>query len=229
MVQTNVVSEVSISALSHEQLHRIMGEIAAYKLRSDETHKNTHVPELEGITKPLDIVFLGDSMFERFKTTGGIHTFPGQVFNGGVGGDKIQNLIYRLSTLNLLSILSTKTITGIILLHIGTNNLKPKNNLPQSDMNAYAVLLASLHAEFSEAKILVTGLFPRKDIKKEIIDDANVRFAEIVEKISVDGRITLVVPPKIDLETDLEDHVHLNEAGYRIWNEALWNQLEGLK
>lgn len=77
------------------------------------------------LTPKIDVVLLGDSMLERFQTTGKYTQIGGlqypRVFNAGVGGDKIENVLYRIR-LGLLSILKAKN-PKLVVIHIGTNNL----------------------------------------------------------------------------------------------------------
>ena len=55
--------------LSSDLLSRLLAT-AKPKARSTETHDNLHVPELKALDGPVQCLLLGDSMFERFKTTG---------------------------------------------------------------------------------------------------------------------------------------------------------------
>ncbi len=240
---TSVVS--SLLQMGDDELKQCLEQNAKFKIRSQTTTNNTHFIELRGSRNaidenetslpPLDTVLLGDSMMERFKTTGRQFKFPGEVFNGGVGGDKIQNLIYRLHTLDLFTVLSQRTIDGIIFINIGTNNLKPNNKLPESDIKAYAVLLVALCREFQTATIIVSGILPRTgpelDVKngipKEYVDDANARFAAVVREIGqVKKNCVWMPPPNIDLNQHLADHVHLNKQGYTIWFKQIQKLME---
>ena len=70
-----------------------------FKARSYETYHETYLLELKAkATGPVEIVFIVDSMLERLKSTG-VHTGTSELqssFNVGVGGDKIENVLFRL-------------------------------------------------------------------------------------------------------------------------------------
>lgn len=122
--------------LSNTQLCRLINERARFKQRSHDTNTLTHQPQLEHLlstnaSPSIEIVLLGSSTIERFKTTGkntqlGQLHFP-QAFNAGVGGDKIENILYRVD-LGLLRLLKP-TNPKLIVLQLGTNNLQPKTAL----------------------------------------------------------------------------------------------------
>lgn len=64
-------------------------------------------------------------MLETLKTTG-TSTKIAQLpctFNAGVGGDKIENVLYRLGTLNMMSKLESHSARLVVVM-VGTNNLK---------------------------------------------------------------------------------------------------------
>jgi hypothetical protein len=60
--------------------------------------ENIQTPSPTYVPAAIDTVLIGDSMLERLKTTGA-HTQIAHLpssFNAGVGGDKIENVLYRL-------------------------------------------------------------------------------------------------------------------------------------
>lgn len=69
------------------------------KSRSHDTHNEIHLPILsQNPALAFTTVLVGDSMIERLKTTGSstrIARLPSS-FNAGVGGDRIENVLYRL-------------------------------------------------------------------------------------------------------------------------------------
>ncbi|ESU13960.1 hypothetical protein FGSG_13181 [Fusarium graminearum PH-1] len=69
-----------------------------FKQRSHDTHQGTHRPQITSNPNQYEIALLGDSLFERFKTTGSnlsINHNP-SILNLGVGGDKVLNVQYRI-------------------------------------------------------------------------------------------------------------------------------------
>lgn len=182
---------------------------------------------------PRPIILIGDSMLERFKTTGlliksKISSRP-ETFNAGVGGDKIENVIYRLD-LGLLQLLQP-LLPLLWVVHIGTNNLRGKKKpLRPFELDNYALLLrALLSVSPLDAKVLAVGIFRRKDI-----DDASVRTSNEAIKAVVDKmngalgseRVRFVEQPDQLSNAHLVDHVHLDVEGYGIWDRVLRTKME---
>ncbi|KAK3938452.1 hypothetical protein QBC46DRAFT_390160 [Diplogelasinospora grovesii] len=167
------------------------------------------------------------------------------VFNAGVGGDRIQNIMYRLigsdDTSNssgddeglqlpgLAPVLAERPIK-LWVVQAGTNNLHLKKGLMDKDRDAMQLLLQALvKLSGNDCKILLTGLFPRTDIKRELIDQANDKLREMVghmntelEKVEEkEERVVFLPAPEINADEHLEDHVHLNLTGYRLWARGL--------
>ncbi|CAF0752628.1 unnamed protein product [Adineta steineri] len=235
--------------------HKVLfgSTIATLSLGAENTHNQVHRPQLESpplantsttasseVSSQIDTVLLGDSMMERFKTTGK-HTQVGQlrypqVFNAGVGGDRIENVLYRID-LGLLRLLKHKN-PKLVVLQVGTNNLRPGKALQFQHLNGYCLLLHALLRTLStETQILVTGLFRRTDIDEQCITHSNMALKELVTKINEEemrreaqpsSRVHWMDSPgDIGLE-HLDDHVHLNINGYQIWNAVLQQKIQEL-
>ncbi|KAJ0387332.1 hypothetical protein COL922a_002574 [Colletotrichum nupharicola] len=220
-----------------------------YKQRSHETSLERHLIELENNPAQPSIVLLGDSMIERMITTGLSPSFdpwpsttmisdeimaqkqtqtssakPARlkgVFNAGVGGDKFENVIYRLTgssdpsrpLAGLLNALRNRDVK-LWVLHVGTNNLHPKCGLRDSDLAIFRLIVEAL-LEMG-GKILLVGLFKRKDINDELVVKANENYLKLVRQFQEEGsdRIEFLEPPLVDKDECLVDHVHLNEKGF---------------
>ncbi|KAK0747399.1 SGNH hydrolase-type esterase domain-containing protein [Apiosordaria backusii] len=226
--------------------------IAKYKQRSFETSLNSHVPLIEfsnASTSP-EVVLIGDSMIERMLTTAHcgpnlVSSWPskimltdehgeqlqeGRVLNLGVGGDKIQNVAYRLvgdSAQGLRSVadmLAERKSVKLWVLQVGTNNLSAKKGLTEGDTDALKILVeALLEIGREDCRVLVTGLFLRRDISWDKIEKANESIQRVVGEISngkPEGGEERVIwlPPTGEVKEDhLVDHVHLTEEGYKLW------------
>ena len=164
-------------ALHEADFVQLLRDSGKYKERSDRTHDNTHTPLLaQSPTTRIRCLLLGDSMLERFKTAGK-HTKLGQVefpdlLNAGVGGDRIQNVIYRLGTKGLYSGLKQHGVDFAIL-HMGTNNLRPKRGLSAEAIKEYGLVLEALARAAPGIVVLLTGILPRKDVDRSFIDQSN--------------------------------------------------------
>ncbi|RVD89691.1 uncharacterized protein DFL_000688 [Arthrobotrys flagrans] len=232
-------------------LREYIKESMKFKERSHKTLEEIHRPDLE-LIPPIpqnpngtcfDVIFIGDSMIERLKTTGQntrLHNFP-RSFNLGVGGDKIENVLYRLHT-GYISLLENRP-TKLWVVHIGTNNLRPRKGLRDSNPNDsenFRVLVQTLRLLCPGSKVLVTGLFPRKDVDDELVRVSNGKLKESLDGLdkspslsrdSLPEPVLEVEPlfweePAETINTDvLVDHVHLNEEGYRLWDESLYPRI----
>ncbi|CAF2422622.1 unnamed protein product [Rotaria sp. Silwood2] len=241
-------------SLSDNQLEGLINERARFKQRSHDTHTQTHQPQLESSSlinssltttacefpQQIDVVLLGDSMLERFKTTGkntqiGQLQYP-RVFNGGVGGDKIENVLYRIR-LGLLRMLKAKN-PKLVVIQIGTNNLQPKRSLHGLHLDNYRLLLqAILRLLSAQTQILVTGLFKRRDVDEQCVLQSNVDIKQIVYTINTqetngqaeaNHRVHWMEPPEEIQKDHLADNVHLNLYGYQIWDDKLYSKIQQL-
>ncbi|KAK3373137.1 hypothetical protein B0T24DRAFT_622189 [Lasiosphaeria ovina] len=164
------------------------------------------------------------------------------VFNAGVGGDKVQNMSYRLvgsagtsETEDLPALASLLAARGGVKLWVvqaGTNNLAPKKGLRDGDLDALRTMVRSLllvpspSPEVVPSRVLLTGLFPRKDFPRALTDAANDKLVDLVRSLNAEPGNERVVflPPAEDVLVDshLVDHVHLSLEGYVIWVRKLF-------
>jgi hypothetical protein len=165
------------SAWPEADFVQLLRNSGKYKERSDKTHDNTHAPLLaQSPTTRIRCLLLGCSMLERFKTTGK-HTKFGQVefpdlLNAGVGGDRIQNIIYRLGIGGLYPRLKQHGVNFAIL-QMGSNNLRPKRGLSAEAIEEYGLVLEALARAAPGIVMLLTGILPRKDVDRSFIDQSN--------------------------------------------------------
>ncbi|ERF69081.1 hypothetical protein EPUS_01037 [Endocarpon pusillum Z07020] len=157
--------------LSDPELMTLLRSAARYKQRSDQTHTSAHEPLLSELPPPpIWCLLLGDSVHERLQTSG-THTMLGQgqfphILNAGLGGDRIQNFLYRQDTKGLFWDLRSYGVKFAIL-RLGTNDLEPKRALHAEAQ--YALVLETVHRAASAVKVLVTGSMPRKDVDLRVL------------------------------------------------------------
>ena len=157
------------------------------------------------------------------------HIFGGKpVLNMGFGWDRTQNVLWRIrqGEFNGLS-------PQWIVLEIGTNNLTgsthARENTPEEIAVALGEICRQLHQRAPQSRIVLMGIFPRganpKDpirtfiaktnalLAQEFKNDVNVRFLDIGARfLQPDGTLPALIMP---------DGTHPNEAGYRVWADAL--------
>lgn len=171
------------------------------------------------------MVFDGDSI------TDGWHNAGQQVwqeryaklgaFDFGIGGDRTENVLWRLSQGQLKGI-----HPKLVLLMIGTNNLSSNTN--EQIAEGVKAVIEQYRKLCPNATILVQGIFPRapdatsplrariKEINTTIAtfaDGKSVRFLDFGDKfLEADGTMSKEVMP---------DFLHPSAKGYQIWADAI--------
>ncbi|KAI4714694.1 hypothetical protein J4E89_000375 [Alternaria sp. Ai002NY15] len=227
---------------------------AKFKERSNQTHHQVHVPELIARlqldtplptpsedasppapdapvpnlsnTSPISVVYLGNSMLERFKTSGittdiGKLGDTGVAWNAGVGGDSNQNVVYRLAE-GLYTMLKTakKDVCDIKLWIVasGTNNLQKKRAFRKQDVESWRVLVEACLRIAPESTVLACDMLYRLDIPDAIVDQSNDLLKEVAGEINEALRVERLEKEKesqtveVQDEGDREDRVKWDET-----------------
>jgi lysophospholipase L1-like esterase len=185
-----------------------------------------HVRTVQANQGPIDVLLVGDSITIQWGESWKKH-FPSlRTVNIGIGGDKTQNVLWRLD-------------------HGGTDGLQPKaivlmignNNMfftPETGIEAAAkgiqMCVANVRDQFPKADVILAKILPchapgktfYEDIKKtndaldplKIDSDPKVRILDLTNDfLNADGTIkkTLYTP----------DNIHLSLAGYSLYAERL--------
>ncbi|KAL3422994.1 acetylhydrolase [Phlyctema vagabunda] len=202
-----------------------------FKSRSHDTHHAGHLPVLDQIPAlGFTTVLIGDSMIERLQTTGASTRTANLAssFNAGVGGDRIESVLYRLD-LGLFTRLQDRGIQVWVLM-LGTNHMgKKKKGLKSKELDAYRVLVQALLRIAPQSRILACALFPRTDVEEANLDHANSQLVDLVREVNgqlgAEKVVWLDATARVDRDEHLLDHVHLNEDGYRIWDAVLYPKI----
>jgi lysophospholipase L1-like esterase len=212
--------------------------------------RNSMLAHLELLEKAkqgrIDVYFEGDSITRRWGTSDEQYKhflrnwrqnfFGWNAANFGWGGDKIQNILWRLNNGELDNVKPK-----IIVLLAGTNNVgnnSPAGSAdPRSDPRVRDItrgikaVLDVCHRKAPSATIVLMGITPRNDnmlvmpvineINRRIakFDDAkkrkeNIRYLNINDKLAdKDGRWFEGMAN--------QDGLHLDVKGYQVWADAL--------
>ncbi len=112
---------------------------------------------------------------------------------------------------------------------IGTNHIGKKKGLKKKELDAYRVLVQALLRIAPQSRILACEIFQRKDVDDGNIERANMMLKELVgemnKQLGGEKVFWLDVPGGVKKEEHFVDHVHLNEEGYQIWDEALYPKI----
>lgn len=153
---------------------------AKYKERSHKTNL-VHLEKLNSSDKKYTHLLLGDSLLENFSSDGA--KFFNQlenkvnIFNAGVGGDRVENVFYRILNGKLLDHDNLKTVEKVYLL-IGTNNL---DNRPLHRLGCSSRIISGIETIIRELvdrlpglkNIYVLQIPARSDINQDLIDICN--------------------------------------------------------
>ena len=179
-----------------------------------------------------ELVFLGDSITAGWGSKKNIwETAFGKYkpANFGIGGDRTQHVLWRITNGELDGIKPKA-----IVLMIGTNN--SGTDSAEGIADGIKVIVETIRSKQPQAKILLLAVFPRGEkaspnpgrdkliqvnaIIAKLHDGKNIHFLDIGSKfLQPDGSI---------LKDDMPDFLHLSEAGYQIWADAIGPKLAEL-
>ncbi|HVJ38009.1 MAG TPA: GDSL-type esterase/lipase family protein, partial [Stenotrophomonas sp.] len=150
------------------------------------------------------------------------------VLNLGFGWDRTQNVLWRLRQGELSGL-----APQWVVINIGTNNLagtgNARTNTPAEVAAGVQAIVTEVRAQLPQAKIILMGIFPRgrhrndplrapiketnRLLASRFAQDPSIHFLDIGPRfLQKDGTLP---------ETLFPDTTHPNEAGYRIWAQAL--------
>ena len=173
----------------------------------------------------VDLIFDGDSIIsgaqwsETWKKTFAAYRST----NMGIGGDRTQNLLWRLEN-GEIGALKPKVVVVLI----GTNNIFTTPRDVEDTARGIIAVAKKLNTAYPAAKILVLGVFPRDEQPSSLIrakikkinatvaamDDGKAIFVRDIGDVFLepDGTLPRTVSP---------DQIHLTEEGVRRWTEAM--------
>jgi lysophospholipase L1-like esterase len=164
--------------------------------------------------KRFDLCFLGDSITDGWpRDMFNKYYAKYNVVNFGIGGDRCENVLWRLQNGELIG-----TSPKVIVLMIGTNN-SGMNTAPEIAHGITAVVKA-LRVGCPRTRILLMAVLPKRDMILEKTRAIN----SVIAKLD-DGKMIryLDISPVMLDENDqikedvLKDVVHLDRLGYGMW------------
>ena len=181
-----------------------------------------------------DLVMVGDSITHRWEREGGEgrELFAElkkrySVLNLGYGGDQTRHLIWRLANGELEGYKAK-----VFQVMIGTNN---RDGAPEQTAAGVKRVIDVIREKHPESKVLLLPIFPRgataddkrrvqnekvNAIIKDFADGGKVIWFDFNDRFfNADGALTKEV---------MNDLLHPNEKGYKIWLDALEPKLEAL-
>jgi platelet-activating factor acetylhydrolase IB subunit beta/gamma len=161
-----------------------------------------------------DVVMIGDSLVRGWELQWARAAFAeARIWNLGIGGDKVQNVLWRLRDLPLASLRPKRVV-----LLAGTNNLA-SDNQACAIASGIAAIVRTLATAWPDARLDVIGIPPRGDVyasrnatrleaNRFIRDDAWRAGARYVD---ADAALTEAGAPAYR-----QDKLHFTELAYGI-------------
>lgn len=198
------------------------------KLYETETYKNRMMQfKQEGLRKN-QIVFLGNSLTQGGKWSA---WFPEQLpANRGISGDNTEGVLARLDEI-------VNAQPSMIFLMIGINDISQNYNNDYLCKN-FERIIQHIRKDSPETIVYIQSLLPvnntfgryKKLINKEKqIEQLNKQLKSFCkkEKIQFVNLYPLFLQKKRTLNPAYTtDGLHLNEAGYQVWTEAIKSLIE---
>jgi beta-glucosidase len=177
--------------------------------------------------KPIDLVFLGDSITHAWEYTAPEvwHKYYGDrnALNLGFDGDRTENLLWRIQNGELDGI-SPK----LLVLLIGTNNAGHRQDSSKHTARGVKAILDELQSRLPTSKILLMAIFPRSKKPSQqlrvLVDGSNQLIKQYVDDkhiLWMDINHQFLDPQGILHESIMPDFLHPNEAQYEVWASAI--------
>lgn len=177
--------------------------------------------------KPPKLVFAGDSITEGWGKEGATawqqHFAPHGAVNLGYGGDRTENLLWRLQNGEVEGL-----APAVFVLMIGTNNTGHRQEDPATTAAGVRRVIDEVRQRLPGTRILLLAIPPRgakaDDPLRRINDAVNARIASFA-----DGKhIVFLDPNRVLLQADgtlstevMPDLLHLSPHGYALWANAI--------
>lgn len=173
------------------------------------------------------VVFLGDSITFRWSKLGHPvwveHYAPRGALNYGIGGDRTENILWRLASAEFDEHVKPK----LVVLMIGTNNVSHKDNATNILKGVQAVL-DSIHTKMPSAKVLLVSVLPRATVKYDTeIHELNPLLVQLAKHhqtfvhwfdLGVHFETSLA---HVKAELYEHDQIHLSLKGYTLWQQKM--------
>jgi lysophospholipase L1-like esterase len=180
----------------------------------------------------IDLLFLGDSITDGWNRQGkqiwAERYEPLKAANFGIGGDKTENVLWRLQNGNLDGIRPK-----VVVLLVGTNNIF-RDTAPEIAEGVTAIV-KEIRTRSPSTKVLLFGIFPRNQKPDEPVRAKITAVNNIIAKLEDGREVFFFDIGKKFLEPDgtlpksiMGDSLHPNPVGYQIWADAMQGKLDEL-
>jgi lysophospholipase L1-like esterase len=184
-------------------------------------------------TQPFRVLFLGDSITERFPHDAPQvwrdNMVPRGVLDAGVSGDRTEHLLWRMQHGNLAG----PPPAGVVVL-IGTNDLG-HGRPPEDAAEGIRADLLYLRQHLPDARILLLGLWPRAASPDARLRRATIAVNRLIHNCGDNGAVAyadiggVLLDPQGRLTREISpDLLHFSPAGYARLMPSLDAQIDRL-
>lgn len=196
-----------------------------------DTHKKLVA---EVAKKKPDILLIGDSITYNWRAHGKTARKEfldvRNVVNLGIGGDRVENVLWRIRNGEV-----DDCTPKLAIILAGTNNIPRKVTIDQVAIGMKEIL-ATLRQKQPQMKIVLTAVLPRGESpdderrkKAAAISAAYAKLADGKDIIFLDIADRLLQPDgRFKPGMVAEDNLHLDKEGYYQWAEALEPTISGV-
>ncbi len=181
-----------------------------------------------------ELAFIGDSITQGWEGRGKAvwQQVYGdrQAINLGIGGDRTEHVIWRLTHGNL-----GKLKPKVVVLMIGTNNTGHFMQDPVEVAAGVQEILSILAERLPDTQVILQGIFPRGETSLDEARLNNVAINQLIRRYADGERVHFLDVSDAFLSQDgtisrdiMPDLLHLSTEGYQRWADALEPKLAEL-
>ncbi|MBL8890380.1 MAG: sulfatase-like hydrolase/transferase [Planctomycetaceae bacterium] len=189
----------------------------------------------QGKQQAHELVFIGDSITQGWEGAGKAmwdkYFAHAPALNLGFSGDRTEHVLWRLKR-GQMGI--SKPRAAVIM--IGTNNTGHRMQAPEETAAGVREIITNVRQHSPDTKIVLLGVFPRGETPFDPMRLNNVAINQYLSTFADDETVFYRDLSGIFLQEDgtlsrdiMPDLLHLNEAGYQRWAEALVPILQELE
>jgi beta-glucosidase len=185
-----------------------------------------HVKTVQANRGPIDVLLVGDSITIQWGDSWKKHFPTLKAVNIGIGGDKTQNILWRLDHGGVEG-LQPKAIV----LMIGNNNMffTPETGI-EAAAKGIKMCVRNLREKFPDASLVLAKILPAHAPRNRFYDDIKkTNLALDALKLDADTKVRVLdltadftnADGTIKKELFTPDNIHLSPAGYAVYAQRL--------